>query len=83
VGLLGVSLGGYVTALLAALRHDLAFAIPVVPAACLADLPLRLYARSGARGAAPFTFEELDRGYRIHSPLAYPLRMPRERSLFA
>ena len=81
VGLLGVSLGGYVTALLASLRDDLAFAIPVVPAACLADLPLRLYARSGAYGEAPFTFEELDRAYRVHSPLAYPLRIARERVL--
>jgi pimeloyl-ACP methyl ester carboxylesterase len=81
VGLLGVSLGGYVGALLAALRDDLAFAIPVVPAACLADLPLRLFARSGARGSAPFTFEELDRAYRVHSPLTYPLRLPRERVL--
>jgi pimeloyl-ACP methyl ester carboxylesterase len=81
VGLLGVSLGGYVSALLAALRGDLAFVIPIVPAVCLADLPLRLYARSGGRGDAPFTFDELERAYRVHSPLTYPLRLPRERVL--
>ena len=81
VGLLGVSLGGYVTALLAALRDDLAFAIPVVPAVCLADLPVRLFARSGDRHDAPFTFGELERAYRVHSPLTYPLRTPRERVL--
>jgi pimeloyl-ACP methyl ester carboxylesterase len=82
VGLLGVSLGGYVTALLAALRADLAFAIPAVPAVCLADLPLRLFeCRGGGPHDAPFTFAELARAYRVHSPLTYPLRLPRERVL--
>jgi pimeloyl-ACP methyl ester carboxylesterase len=80
VGILGVSLGGYVTALLASFRSDLAFAIPLVPAVCLADLPLRLLACRGG-GAAPLTFDELVRAYRIHSPLTYGLRLPRERVL--
>jgi pimeloyl-ACP methyl ester carboxylesterase len=83
VGLFGVSLGGYVTALLAGLRSDLAFAIPVVPAVCLEDLPMRLLAisRGTARFAPPCTRAELRRAYRVHSPLTYPLRMPRERVL--
>ena len=81
VGILGVSLGGYIAALLAALRNDLAFVIPVVPAVRLADLPLRLLARSRGGFEAPFTFEELEHAYRSHSPLAHPLRTPRERLL--
>jgi pimeloyl-ACP methyl ester carboxylesterase len=83
IGVLGVSLGGYVTALLAALRSDLAFAVPVVPAVALSDLPLRLFARSPRRGDVepPFTRSELRRAYRVHSPLTYPLRTPRARVL--
>lgn len=78
VGVLGVSLGGYATALLAALRDDLAFAIPVVPAVSLADLPFRLLERRLAGLEAPFTSDELERAYRIHSPLTYPLRTARQ-----
>jgi len=83
VGILGVSLGGYVTALMAALRSDLAFAIPVAPAVFLSDLPLRLLARSlrSADVEPPFTRAELRRVYRVHSPLTYPLRTSRARVL--
>jgi hypothetical protein len=79
-----MSLGGYLTALLAALLPDLAFAIPVVPAVCLGDLPTRLFARSRAgRGgfSPPLTLSEMRRGYHVHSPLTYPLALPRERVL--
>jgi hypothetical protein len=84
VGVLGMSLGGYVTALLAALEPTLAFAIPVAPAVCLADLPTRLfaYSRAGRTGTPPpMTRRELQRAYRPHSPLTYPLALPRERVL--
>jgi hypothetical protein len=83
VGILGASLGGYITAVLAALRSDLAFAIPIVPAVCLEDLPMRLLAisRGTTRLRPPCTRAELRRAYRVHSPLSYPLRLPRERVL--
>lgn len=84
VGVMGLSLGGYVTALLAALLRDLAFAVPVAAPICLAGLPSRLFAASRfARddAPAPMSFAELRRGYAVHSPLVHRLRLPRERVL--
>jgi pimeloyl-ACP methyl ester carboxylesterase len=84
VGVLGMSLGGYIAALLAALEPTLAFIVPVVPAVCLADLPTRLfaYSRTGRAGVLPpLTHLELERAYRPHSPLTYPLALPRQRVL--
>jgi len=83
VGLLGLSLGGYVTALSAGLWDDLDFAVPMVPPVCIGDLAWRFFRRSG-RGESPsaaFSYDELRRHYRVHSPLAHPLRIPRERCL--
>ena len=37
VGVMGMSLGGYTTSLLATLENDLAFAVPMIPLASLAD----------------------------------------------
>ncbi len=84
VGLLGLSLGGYLTALAAALSDDLDFAIPMVPPACIGDLAWRFYAktkhhRSG--GEAAISRDELRSAFRVHSPLAHPLRLPSERVL--
>jgi pimeloyl-ACP methyl ester carboxylesterase len=82
VGVLGVSLGGYVASLLAAHHRDLAFVIPVVPAVCLADLPSRLFplSRSGRAGLEPpLGVDQLRAAYRAHSPLSYGLAVPRER----
>lgn len=84
VGLLGLSLGGYLTALAAALQSDLDFAIPMVPPVCIGDLAWGFFeqtrhAREG--GAAALSRDELRRSFRVHSPLAHPLRTPRERVL--
>lgn len=82
VGLVGLSLGGYLTALSAGLYDDLDFAIPIVPPVCIGDLAWRFHQRSRRRGDggdAAFDYDELRRGYRLHSPLAHPLRLPRER----
>ncbi|NNL68236.1 MAG: hypothetical protein HKP30_18450, partial [Myxococcales bacterium] len=86
VGLLGLSLGGYLTALSAGLYDDLDFAIPMVPPVCIGDLAWHFHRQSrktrGAGADAPaFAYDELRRGYRIHSPLAHALRIPRERVL--
>jgi dipeptidyl aminopeptidase/acylaminoacyl peptidase len=84
VGLLGLSLGGYLTALAAALFDDLDFAIPMVPPVCIGDLAWGFFeqtrhARAG--GEAALSRAELRRSFRVHSPLAHPRRTPRERVL--
>jgi hypothetical protein len=82
VGLLGLSLGGYVAALSAGLMDDLDFAIPMVPPVCIGDLAWRFFARSRhfrAGGASAVSQQELRRSFRVHSPLAHPLRIAPER----
>ncbi len=79
VGVLGLSLGGYLTALSAGLYDDLDFAIALVPPVCIGDLAWRFQGRSLRRGRPSFDYDELRRNYRLHSPLAHPLRTERER----
>lgn len=83
VGLLGLSLGGYLTALAAGLsQFDLDFAIPMVPPVCIGDLAWRFFrntAHARRGGASALSQLELRTSFRVHSPLAHPLRMPRER----
>lgn len=84
VGLLGLSLGGYLSSLMAGLTSDLAFVVPIVPPACIGDLAWRFFARSRhyRSGQAPaFSPEELRAAYRVHSPLTYPCRVEKERLL--
>jgi hypothetical protein len=84
VGVLGLSLGGYLAATLAGLEPNLDFVISIVPPACFGDLAWRFFAASrSARAAAraALTYEELRAAFRSHSPLRYPIRIPRERAL--
>ncbi|MDX2170527.1 MAG: hypothetical protein SF182_25870 [Deltaproteobacteria bacterium] len=82
VGLLGLSLGGYLSALTAGLVDDLDFVMPMVPPVCIGDLAWRFFARSRRAGdAAAYTHAELRATYRVHSPLSHRLRVPRERVL--
>jgi pimeloyl-ACP methyl ester carboxylesterase len=84
VGILGLSLGGYVAALLAGLVADLAFVVPVVAPVCFGDLAHRFMAASVRYRTRPETAldrDELRAAYRVHSPLAHPLRVPRDRLL--
>jgi len=84
VGLLGLSLGGYLSALMAGLRDDWAFVVPMVPPVCIGDLAFRFHARSRRVQRTPelaFSRDELRAAYRVHSPLAHPLLVPRERIL--
>lgn len=84
VGLLGLSLGGYLSALLAGLRRDWAFVVPMVPPVCIGDLAWRFHGRSHrmrSAGDLAFTRDELRAAYRVHSPLAHTLRVPKERIL--
>ena len=82
VGVLGLSLGGYLAALSAGLCDDLDFVIPMVPPVCIGDLAWRFFTqtRHYREGGAPaLTRQELRRAFRIHSPLAHPLRISPER----
>jgi len=84
VGLLGLSLGGYLASLMAGLYEDIDFVVPIVPPVCIGDLAWGYYKHTQHHlqsGEAAMTCEELRRAFRVHSPLAHPLRVPRERIL--
>jgi pimeloyl-ACP methyl ester carboxylesterase len=81
VGAMGMSLGGYTTALAATTLPDLDFAVPFVPLASIAD-----FARDNGRlVGTPEEQEEqhrlLEAAHRVVSPLGRPPRTPRERVL--
>jgi pimeloyl-ACP methyl ester carboxylesterase len=83
VGLLGLSLGGYLAALAAGLCDDLDFVIPIVPPVCIGDLAWRFFTQTRhyrEGGPTALSQEDLRRAFRAHSPLAHPLRVPRERT---
>jgi esterase/lipase len=84
VGLLGLSLGGYLAALFASLCDDPDFVILMVPPVCFGDLAWRFFKkthhyREGVRPA--LSKQELRAAFRLHSPLAYSMRTPVERAL--
>jgi pimeloyl-ACP methyl ester carboxylesterase len=84
VGLLGLSLGGYVTALMAALTDEIDFAIPMIAPACFGDLAHGFMASSTkfrGRDDTRLGREEFRAAFRVHSPLAHGPRLPRERML--
>jgi pimeloyl-ACP methyl ester carboxylesterase len=87
LGVAGMSLGGYTTALFASLVPDLAFAVPMIPAACFADLMWRNGEATPARKramAAGVTLPLLEGAFRVHSPLARtPLVAPERRFIIA
>jgi len=80
VGMMGMSLGGYTTSLMATLEPDLSFAAPLIPLASLAD-----FARDQGRlGAGPKATEQhaaLEAANFVVSPLARPARLPASRML--
>ena len=83
VGLLGMSLGGYLSATAAGLDRDLAFVIAMVPPVCFGDLAWRfLPLRGASAGETPaLGYDELRRAFRIHSPLAHAPVVARGRLL--
>jgi hypothetical protein len=83
IGVTGLSLGGYVSALLAALEPELAFAIPN---AAVVSLPALLPAwfpanvtTSVMRRLVGLPEELVDGALALHSPLAYPPVVPKDR----
>jgi pimeloyl-ACP methyl ester carboxylesterase len=83
IGIVGISLGGYLSAVLAALDPDLAFAIPIAAPVHLGTFPSTLFAHSryARRTPPPFTADELRDAYRAHCPLTHALAIAPERTL--
>lgn len=83
VGLTGLSLGGYTTALLAGLEPRLAFALPVVPIVSIPDAmmewkPLDRLMK-GIMQQFGLSMAELRKTVALHSPLAMPVQLPSDR----
>ncbi len=84
LGMLGSSLGGYTSALLASLDERLSFVIPVLPPASMAHLLWdhgegeQLRAQVEALGLTRERFHEL---WALHSPLSYAPKVPWERRM--
>jgi dipeptidyl aminopeptidase/acylaminoacyl peptidase len=83
IGVTGISLGGYTSALLAAVEKRLYFAVPNVPVVSLPDLilewfpanvPIKLFLRAGGLGVRDFRHMMA-----VHSPLTYQPLIPKER----
>lgn len=84
VGLVGMSLGGYLASLCAGLSDDFDFLIPIVPPACMGDLAWRVYRDTGHHKAGldeTLTEENMRAAFYVHSPLAHPRKIARERIL--
>ncbi len=80
VGVMGMSLGGYSTALLATVQRDLAFAVPIIPLSSIADFA-RDQGRLGSGHRALLQHSALEEANRVVSPLVRPSLVPGERVL--
>jgi dienelactone hydrolase len=80
VGVMGMSLGGYSTALMATLEPSLSFAVPLIPLASVADFA-RKQGRLGTGANAELQHAALERANAVVSPLARPCVVPRDRVL--
>ena len=80
VGVMGMSLGGYSTSLLATVESGLDFAVPIIPLASLADFA-REQGRLGSGAEASAQQAALEEANRIVSPFARPSLVPKERVL--
>jgi pimeloyl-ACP methyl ester carboxylesterase len=84
VGVMGMSLGGYTTALWTTVDDRLAFAVPWIPAVDMADLMWRHGEDSPARrraARAGVDAELLREVFAVHMPTGRPTRLPRERRM--
>jgi hypothetical protein len=83
VGVTGISLGGYTSALLAAVEPRLAFSIPNVPVASLPDLVLEWTPIGTALRSGLTLFRSRVEDVRLvtagHCPLSYPPVLPKDR----
>jgi dienelactone hydrolase len=83
IGVYGMSLGGYTTALFSSLEDGLACAIPMIPVASLASLTWRQLnpVQRGAAQAAGLSEELFERAWTTHCPLRHQPRVAHERRL--
>ncbi|MEN8184177.1 MAG: hypothetical protein ABFS46_16750 [Myxococcota bacterium] len=83
LGVYGMSLGGYTTALFASLEEGLSCAIPMIPVASLSALTWRQMnpAQHHAAEAAGLSEDLFERAWATHCPLRHRPRLPRERRL--
>jgi len=83
IGVTGISLGGYTSALLAAVEERLHFSIPNVPVASLMDLILEWFPLNMPLKAllkvGNVSVSEARHMLAVHSPLTYQPRIPKER----
>ena len=80
VGVMGMSLGGYTTALLATVLPDLDFAMPMIPLASVADFA-REQGQLGEGAEADAQHAALERANWVVSPFARPSLVPSSRML--
>ncbi|MBX3209548.1 MAG: alpha/beta hydrolase family protein [Labilithrix sp.] len=80
VGVMGMSLGGYTSALTATVTDEIDFVMPMIPLASIADFA-REQGRLGDGVRADEQHAALERANWIVSPLARPLRVPGARAL--
>jgi pimeloyl-ACP methyl ester carboxylesterase len=81
IGVMGMSLGGYTAALLATVQDDLAFCVPVIPLASLADFAREQGELSAAPEAEAQEHALLERIYRVVSPVDRRPRIAPARTL--
>ena len=81
IGIMGMSLGGYTTSLMATLDENLAFAIPIIPLASIADIAKTSGRFVGSPQEQALQFEGLESVHRAVSPLARPPKIDRDRML--
>ncbi len=81
VGVMGMSLGGYTTSLLATVEAELAFAIPIIPLASLADFARDQGRLGSGAHETGIQHRALDAAHRVVSPLARVPLVPGERML--
>lgn len=85
IGVSGLSLGGYITSLLAGVDERLAFAIPNSPVVAVFDMamewmPVRPFLRA-MMWVDDIGIRELRHGMALHSPLSYPAKIASDRLL--
>ncbi len=80
VGVMGMSLGGYTSSLLATVSSDLDFVMPMIPLASVADIA-REQGRLGTGAQADVQHGALERANWVVSPLARPLKVASQRAI--